>query len=107
MEIKQFPITIYVDLEINNIQYGNDSIGYYEYGSAKEIDKQDDYIEGFDIDEIIIDKTKVDQKLIFDFLENILIEDENLVKQIEILAKEEAEETKVERALTDKENEGV
>jgi hypothetical protein len=88
-----------VDLEISNIQYGNDSIGYYEYGSAREIDNQPDYIESFDIDEIKIEDLEITQKSLFEFLSDLLMDDDELYKKIEKLAKEEAESDKVERQL--------
>ena len=102
MKIKQFQITLTVDLEIGDIHWENNSIGCYEYGSAKEFDKQQDYIESFEIDEIIIDHSKIEQKPVFDFISNLLMEDEELIERVGKLANEEAEEAKVERALAAK-----
>ena len=86
-----------VDLEISNIEWGNDSIGSYEYGSAKEFDKQESYIEDFDIDEIKIEDIVIEQKSLHEFLSDLLMDDRTLFIKIERLAKEEAESNKVER----------
>jgi len=90
---------IYVDLEINNIQWANDSIGWYEYGSAREYDDRPDYIESFDIDEIYINGKKVEHKLIFSFLLDILINDDELFNRLENIIKEEAVEMRVEEMI--------
>jgi hypothetical protein len=104
MKIKNYTIKtetseFCVDLEISNIQCGNDSIGYYEFGSSKEFDKQEDYIESFDIDEIKINNIEITQKSLFEFLSDILMDDENLYKKINELTKQEAQADEVERKL--------
>lgn len=103
MKIKNFTLnTSYeIELEISNIHCENGSIGYYEYGSAKEFDYQKSYVGEFKIDEIIVDGIKVEGAT-FEVFEKILMEDESLVNRIEKELKEEAEEAKVERALAAK-----
>jgi hypothetical protein len=106
MKIKQHPIKTgeeeyLIDIEIGHINWENDSIGWYEYGSAKEFDHQKSYAGEFEIKEIIVDGIKV-EGLTFDVFHNILMEDETLVKRIEKQAKEEAEEDKVERKLNER-----
>ena len=104
MKIKNFTLNTganeyELDLEISDIHWDNDSIGYYEYGSAKEFDHQKSYVGEFKIDEIIVDGTKV-EGVTFEVFENILMEDESLIARIEKQAKEEAESDEVERKLS-------
>ena len=103
MKIKNFTLNTgtneyELNLEISDIHCENDSIGYYEYGSAKEFDYQKSYVGEFKIDEIIVDGVKI-VGATFEVFENILMEDEALIKRIEKELKEEAEEAKVERKL--------
>ena len=106
MKIKNFTLDTgsneyEIDLEIGNINWENDSIGYYEYGSAKEFDHQKSYVGEFEIEEIVVDGVKV-VGATFDLFYDLLIDNDKLVKKIEEQAKEEAESDKVEQALANK-----
>jgi hypothetical protein len=92
-----------LELEISDIHCENDSIGWYEYGSAKEYDHQKSYVGEFKINEIIVDGMKV-EGVTFEVFENILMEDETLIKRIEKELKEEAESDKIERKLSTRED---
>lgn len=103
MRIKDFTLNTQsneyeLNLEISNIHCENNSIGWYEYGSAKEFDYQKSYVGEFKISEIVVDGIKV-VGTTFEVFENILMEDETLIQRIEKELKEEAEDSKVERKL--------
>ena len=72
---------ICVDLETGNIVCGNDSIGLYDYRGVFEIDFQPDYVESFEIEEIIVDKLETKGQT-FEFLSKFLMEDKELYKRI-------------------------
>jgi len=106
MLIKNYPIknkrrTLEVDIEITNVRWGNDSIGWYEYGSQRCYDHQPDYVEDFDIGEIYYKNKIIHHKKLHKWLCKLLENDE-LIKEIEKLAEEEVKEAKVERLLESK-----
>jgi len=108
MKIKNFVLNTganeyEIDIEIGNINWENDSIGWYEYGSAKEFDYQESHVGEFEIEEVIINGTKV-IGLTFDMFHDLLVNNKELVKKIEETAKEEAESDKVERLLAARED---
>ena len=104
MLIKNFELelkhkVLYLDLEICNIQWDNNSIGWYEYWGSKEYDNQPNYVSEFTIDEIYIKNKKVTSQILFHALNNILIEDDNLLAEIEQIAKTDAKADKYERQI--------
>lgn len=103
MKIQNHEITIKkksieIDIEINCIQWSNDSIGWYEFGSQRLYDHQPDYVEDFEIDEILINNKIITNKFVLQVLSNILMDDKELFKKIEQLLKKEADEEKADRA---------
>ena len=78
---------IEITLEIDNIYWDNDSIGWYEYGGKKVYDTQPDYVSDFDISEIYIYDEKVISKKLFNELSELLKDDDKLKKEIENIDK--------------------
>lgn len=108
MLIQNYPIKnknrdLEVDIEIDNIQWGNDSIGWYEYGSQRCYDHQPDYVEDFDIGEIYYKNKLIHHKKLHELLCKLLEDDESLREKIEELAKEEAEDSKLDRLIAQQE----
>jgi len=96
---------ILIDVEVNNITWGNDSIGWYEYWGHQEYDCQPDYIEDFEIGDIYIHLVnsnkpkKIHHKKILDILSNYLYKNDSFKKIITKLAKIYEEEVKIERLI--------
>jgi len=104
MIIKDYPVKnknrdLEVDIEISNIQWGNDSIGWYEYWGHMEYDHQPDYVESFDIDEIYYKGKIIHSKKLHNLLCGLLEDDESFRERIEEAAKTDSEERKLEAAL--------
>ncbi len=104
MLIKNYPIknkrrTLEVDIEITHVSWGNDSIGWYEYGSQRGYDHRPDYIEDFDIGEIYYENKIIHHKKFRKWLCKLLENDDELIKEIEKLDKEEAEDAKLASLL--------
>jgi len=104
MIIKNYSISnkrrdLIVDIEIEDIQWNNDSIGWYEYWGSREFDHRPDYVESFTISEIYYKNKKIRHKKIIEFLSEILYEDEDLYNKIEEMKKIDIESDKVERLL--------
>lgn len=105
MLIKKFTIIskkgreLDVDVEIDNIEWDNDSIGFYEYWGAKCFDRRPDYVSGFKIDEIYIRNKKIKSKLIFGWLSEYLFDNESFNEKVEDIAKGNLESEKLERQI--------
>ena len=104
MLIQNYPIKnknrdLEVDIEITDVRWGNDSIGWYEYGSQRCYDHQPDYVEDFDIGEIYYKNKLIHHKKLHELLCKLLEDDESLREKIEELAKEEAKDARMERML--------
>ena len=110
MLIKDYPITnkrrdLVVDIEIEDVQWDNDSIGWYEYCGHMEYDHQPDYISEFVIKDIYYNDKKIHHKKILKFLIDKLYEDERLRERIEEIAKNDIEVDKYERLIDNREYE--
>ena len=92
---------LYIDLEISNIQWENDSIGAYEYWGSKEYDRQSSYVSYFEIDEIVIENVKITQQTLIDFLTIFIMDNQELYTRIE---KELIEDAAIEKGLRRREN---
>jgi hypothetical protein len=88
-----------VDIEIEDIKWDNDSIGWYEYCGHVEYDYRQDYVSEFIIDAIYCNDKIIHSKKIFKFLTDILYEDESLLERIEKLLKEDGDSDKLERLI--------
>ena len=104
MLIQNYPIKnknrdLEIDIEITDVRWGNDSIGWYEYGSQRCYDHQPDYVEDFDIGEIYYKNKLIHHKKLHELLCKLLEDDESLREKIEELAKEEAKDARMERML--------
>ncbi len=106
MLIKDYPITnkrrdLVVDIEIEDVQWDNDSIGWYEYCGHMEYDHQPDYVEDFDIGKIYYKNKLIHHKKLYKILCELLVDDEAFAEKVEERAKIEAkEERDVERYLS-------
>lgn len=105
LELKNRVLSL--ELEISNIQWDNNSIGWYEYWGAKEYDHQPDYVSEFNIDEIYIENKKVTSKIVFKILCDILYEKEGLKEEIERRAKGDIKADKYERQMEAKKEESL
>jgi hypothetical protein len=108
MLIQNYPIKnknrdLEVDIEISNIQWENNSIGWYEYGSQRCYDHQPDYVDGFDIDEIYLNGKKIHHKKLHELLCKLLENDDSLREKIEAIAKSDAEDSKLDRLIAQQE----
>ena len=88
-----------ISIEITDVRWGNDSIGWYEYGSQRCYDHQPDYIEDFDIGEIYYKTKVIHSKKLHEMICKKLENDEALIDKIERECKSEAEDAKMERKL--------
>jgi len=110
MLIKDYPITnkrrdLVVDIEIEDVQWDNDSIGWYEYWGHMEYDHRPDYVSEFVIETIYYNDKKIHHKKILKFLMDILYEDESLRERIEEIAKYDRDADKYERLVENREYE--
>jgi len=110
MVVKKFLIVskkgneILIDVEINDIEWWNDSIGSYEYGSQRKYDYQSDYIEDFEIGNIYIylsnnKRKRIYHRKLLNCLSNYLHENDSFKETIEELAKMKIEDDKVDRLI--------
>lgn len=94
-------------IEVKEVHWTNDGIGCYDCGGATGIDKGKNYIEQIDIEKIslcspnnkIIEITK-DQKELFNFFENLIINDSTFIENITTKEIKENESIKLERKLS-------
>lgn len=92
-----------VDIEITDIRWGNDSIGWYEYGGRKCYDYQPDYIEDFTIGKIYYKNKLIHHKKLYELLCKLLEDDESLRERVETIAKSDAEDSKLNNLITQEE----
>jgi hypothetical protein len=83
--------TYWVDLDISNIHWNNNGIGYYEYWGMIGFDRGKDYVEEFEIDKISIDNIPVTDSVLYNAIYEILIKDPELYLKIEEKIKQEKE----------------
>lgn len=88
-----------IDMEVYDIIWDNDSIGWYEYGSIVEFDRQEPYISDFEIEDIIVDGVKVDGAT-YDKFYNLLICNDELIKKIEEMWEEEVEANRIDHLIS-------
>jgi hypothetical protein len=98
MLIKNYPVIskdkkreLVVDIEIEDIQWENDSIGWYEYWGHMEYDYRPDHVSEFVIESIYYNDKIIHHKKILEFLTNILYEDNNFRERIEKVLKNKEE----------------
>lgn len=87
MLITNYPIRsekneIIVDVEISNIHWENDSIGWYEYWGHKEYDKQPWYVDDFTIDNIYYKNKLLRNKKIQEIISKKIYEDDSFKEEI-------------------------
>lgn len=110
MLIKNYPISnkrrdLVVDIEIEDVQWDNDSIGWYEYCGHMEYDHRPDYVSEFVIEAVYYNNKIIHHKKILKFLTDKLYEDESLIERIEEVLKAEADSDKCERLIESREYE--
>ena len=98
-----------IAVQVSNIHWENDGIGWYEYCGSKEFDKGTDYIEEFEIDEIWIDThthTGLERinpkicrtcKILYEFIKSILEDDIEFRKKLEKEYKEFQQECNADK----------
>jgi len=96
-----YGLELNLTVEVENIEFGNDGIGWYQYGSQWSYDKCDDYIENFEIGDIKVDTftgtTPVDPKSSgYRKLSSMLYEDESFYDKIIDEARQEAESDRID-----------
>jgi hypothetical protein len=99
-----YGLELNLTVEVENIEYGNDGIGWYQRGSQWSYDKRDNYVEGFEIGDIYID-TFTGTKLVdnkskgYRKLCSMLYGDDSLYEKIMDASQEYANDLKAERQI--------
>lgn len=99
-----YGLELNLTVEVENIEFGNDGIGWYQCGSQWSYDKRDYYIEGFEIENIHIDTftgTKMINPLSRGYrkISSILYGDESFYDKIMDEAQAYADECRAERQI--------
>lgn len=99
-----YGLELNLTVEVENIEFGNDGIGWYQRGSQWSYDRSDDYVENFEIEDIYVDTftgTTLVQRSSRGYkkLCSILYGDESFYDKVMDGAREYAEEARAERLI--------